>query len=379
MESMTWMLRRRWWLLPVLAILVAGSIAVNLGSGETFHPLRELAGAAAAVVLATLAAAGLLAIDRWPAAAMVGVGALVGGYFAVGGENGPILFAVVVAAFLVATREPVREWFGWLVVAAVLVWAGLVIRAVRWEEPDLAAWQAIGLGLLVSAAASIGTTDRTLRETASLERRRAATEEQLRMAQDLHDGVGHGLALIAMQAGVALHVLEKDPAGVRTALEAIRDTSRESLAALRTEVAQLTGEAAYRAPLRGLSDLGALVDRVRATGLEVIVTGSEVDVDAPRAELPGDVETTAYAVVQEALTNVMRHADGAQTVRVDLSGAAGALVVSVTDDGRGLLGHDEGMGLRGMRDRVTALGGTLETGPNRDGFRVRAVLRAAPR
>src|SRR3546814_17006320 len=74
MESMTWMLRRRWWLLPVLAILVAGSIAVNLGSGEAFHPLRELAGAAAAVVLATLAAAGLLAIARLPAAAVVGVG-----------------------------------------------------------------------------------------------------------------------------------------------------------------------------------------------------------------------------------------------------------------------------------------------------------------
>src|SRR3546814_3843002 len=114
MESMTWMLRRRWWLLPVLAILVAGSIAVNLGSGEAFHPLRELAGAAAAVVLATLAAAGLLAIDRWPAAAVVGLGALVGGYFTVGGENGPDLFNVLVAAFLLATREQIREWFGWL-------------------------------------------------------------------------------------------------------------------------------------------------------------------------------------------------------------------------------------------------------------------------
>jgi signal transduction histidine kinase len=111
----------------------------------------------------------------------------------------------------------------------------------------------------------------------------------------------------------------------------------------------------------------------------VIVTGSEVDVDAPRAELPGDVETTAYAVVQKALTNVMRHADGAQTVRVDLSGAAGALEVSVTDDGRGPLRHDEGMGLRGMRERVTALGGTLEVGAVRSGFRVRAVLPVVPR
>src|SRR3546814_13064881 len=105
--------------------------------------------------------------------------------------------------------------------------------------------QVIGVVLLVSAAASSGTTDRTLREAATLERRRVATEDQLRIAQDLHDGVGHGLAVIAMQAGVALHVLEKDPAGVRTALEAIRDTSRESLAALRTEVAQI-GRASCR-------------------------------------------------------------------------------------------------------------------------------------
>src|SRR3546814_4837574 len=104
MESLTWFLRARLWLLRCLAVLFAGSIAVNLGSGEAFHPLRGLAGAAAAVVLSTLAAAGLLAIDRWPAAAVVGVGALVGGYFTVGGENGPILFTVVVAAFLLATQ-----------------------------------------------------------------------------------------------------------------------------------------------------------------------------------------------------------------------------------------------------------------------------------
>ncbi|KRF12937.1 sensor histidine kinase [Nocardioides sp. Soil796] len=365
MNSTLSVLWRRWWLVPVLVIVAGGSGAVNLGERGDFHPGSELAGGIAAVVLAVLSAAVLFLIDRWPSA-VVANGLLVGVYFAVGGNNGPIFFTVVAAAFLVATRRRFRAWWPLVLGSGVLVWAGLLVRGLRWDEFDVGMWQSIGVGALVSAAASIATAVRTRDEARVIDRQRAATEEQLRMAQDLHDGVGHGLAVIAMQAGVALHVLEKDPAAVREALEAIRDTSRESLDALRSELSQLTGDAAPRAPRRGLAELSTLVERVQAAGPAVRVNDTAGD-------LPDDVDAAAYALVQESLTNVLRHAD-ASTVSVALERSGDALEVSISDDGRGGVVHDEGMGLRGMRERVTALGGTFEAGPTDQGFRVHAVL-----
>jgi signal transduction histidine kinase len=195
------------------------------------------------------------------------------------------------------------------------------------------------------------------------------------MAQDLHDGVGHGLAVIAMQAGVGLHVLDRDPAGARTALEAIRDSARESLDALRAELAQISGaqisgEPAPRRPRQGVADLDALVDRVRTAGLSVELTGSPGELAAP-------VDAVVYGVVQEGLTNVLRHA-AATSVSVRLDRSPGRVTVSVEDDGKGAPQpgeDDEGMGLRGMRNRVQALGGELTAGPRpTGGFALRAVL-----
>jgi signal transduction histidine kinase len=207
----------------------------------------------------------------------------------------------------------------------------------------------------------------------------AATQEQLNMAQELHDGVGHGLAVIAMQAGVGLHVLDRDPAAVRTALEAIRDSARESLDALRSELAQISGaqisgDGAPRRPRQGVADLDALVDRVRTAGLSVDLTGSP-------GELAEPVDAVVYGVVQEGLTNVLRHA-AATSVEVRLDRSEERLAVTVEDDGRGTEeGTDpatvpeEGMGLRGMRERVRALGGDFSAGPRPEGgFAVRAVL-----
>jgi signal transduction histidine kinase len=192
------------------------------------------------------------------------------------------------------------------------------------------------------------------------------------MAQDLHDGVGHGLAVIAMQAGVALHVLDEDPVAARRSLEAIRETSRESLDALREELVRLSpvsGEAAPRTPRNGLADLETLADRVRAGGVHVVLDGSA-------GPVPAAVDAVAYAVVQEALTNVLRHAD-ATTAQVQLRRDGDRLEISVTDDGREASDHGggAGLGIPGMRSRVEALGGTLEAGPRPgNGFAVRAVL-----
>jgi signal transduction histidine kinase len=357
-------LLRRWWLVPVLFVVVPGSLAVNVHGSQ---PNRWFP-----VVLAALASLVLFAIDRFPWAVVVD-GALVGGYFLANGDNGPIFFVIIVATFLVALRRPPRQWVPLVVVAALLVWIGLTVRGVRSEALDLRVWQSFGVGAFSAAAAAIATSVRLRTEARADRARRAASEEKLRMAQDLHDGVGHGLAVIAMQAGVALHVLDRDPAGARRSLEAIRDTSSEALDSLRAELSQLTGEAARRAPRRTLADLDALVARVSAAGLRVTRSGMTTGAGSA---LSTDLEATAYAVVQEALTNVLRHADAtAVDLRIDRDGDT--LVVSVTDDGSGGPVQDEGMGISGMRTRIESAGGTLSVGPRpQGGFEVRAVLPA---
>jgi signal transduction histidine kinase len=353
---------RRWWLLPVLFVVTAGSIAVNV-KDETDHTVLAVALAVCAVLV-------LVGVDRWLPTVVVS-GALVGGYFAVGGASGPAFLVIVVAAFLAAIRNDVRSWLPYVVASGALVWAGLVVRGVRGDNLDVGVYQSLWVGALVAAAAAVATTVRTRIDARADRARRAASEEQLRMAQDLHDGVGHGLAVIAMQAGVALHVLDRDPSAARAALEAVRDTSRESLDALRAELSHLSGEPAPRTPRRGVADVEQLVARVQAAGLEV-----HLDRSVPGA-LPPELDHTAYAVAQEALTNVLRHADATRVVlRIERSGDT--LSVVVTDDGRGGEVEDEGMGLTGMRERVAVLGGTLELGPlENGGFEVRATLPVA--
>ena len=244
--------------------------------------------------------------------------------------------------------------------------------AIRAVTTELGWWQPLGQSIGVTAvaatAASVGSLVSSRQQTKQERLARVATEEQLRMAQDLHDGVGHGLAVIAMQAGVALHVLEKDPAAARQSLEAIRDTSRESLDSLRAELSRLSG-AAPRTPRRGLADLDVLVERVgAAAGLDVAVRRS-----GSSRPLESAVDAAAYAIIQESLTNVLRHAS-ARSIVVEID-AADDLRLRVTDDGRGGTVHDEGMGLPGMRERVEALGGSFTAGPRAEGgFEVGAVI-----
>ncbi len=365
MDTNVW-LARRWWLIPVAVIITGGSFAVNLGHVGRVE--GGVAGRVLVVVLAAAAATSLLLLDRFPVL-LSATGALSGAYFAVGGENGPIFFALIVASFVVATRRPFPTWFPLLLAAAVLTWAGLVVRGVRWDELAVGAWQAIGIGALVSAAAAIGSMLRQGRAAWMDRTSRAAAEERLRMAQDLHDGVGHGLAVIAMQAGVALHVLDRDPAAARTSLEAIRTTSREALDALRTELATIAGEPAPRRPASGVEAIPALVERVRSAGLRLEVIGEP-------GELTPQSGAAAYAVLQEALTNVLRHA-AASTATVVWERGADSVALRVSDDGHGGDVQDEGMGISGMRSRVEALGGTFRAGPvPHGGFEVSAVLPA---
>ncbi|EYR63436.1 histidine kinase [Actinotalea ferrariae CF5-4] len=206
------------------------------------------------------------------------------------------------------------------------------------------------------------------------EARRAISEERLRIAQELHDVVGHSLGVIALQAQVGAHVLEEDPAEARAALVAVSQTSRSALGEVRRILGALRTDGEGYRPQPGLDDLEDLAAELRAAGVpvELRMTGSPDPV-------PAALALTAYRLVQESLTNVVRHAGGAAAT-VTVTRGAEALDVEVTDDGppaprpRGMEAPG-GHGQLGMRERVAVWGGTLEAGPRPDGgYRVHAVL-----
>ncbi|TDD61428.1 sensor histidine kinase [Actinomadura darangshiensis] len=215
--------------------------------------------------------------------------------------------------------------------------------------------------------------ERTREEAA----RRRAGEERLRIARELHDSLTHSISIIKVQAGVAVHVARKRGEEVPPALLAIQEASGDAIRELRAtlEVLRDSGDPGGGAQgadgASGLDRLGDLVERARSTGLP-----AEVTVCGTRRELPAEVDRAAYRIVQEALTNVSRHAGGAGArVRVEYAGEE--LVVQVDDDGKADsdVPPVPGTGLLGMRERVAALGGRLRAEPRPGGgFTVRAEL-----
>jgi signal transduction histidine kinase len=202
--------------------------------------------------------------------------------------------------------------------------------------------------------------------------KRAVADERLRIAQDLHDVVAHSMGVIAVQAGVGAHVIDTDPAEAKKSLDAIARTSRITLAEIRRMLDVLRADSgAEYAPAPGLADLGRLVHDVAATGLDV-----DVAFDGSATQIPPGVDFTAYRIVQEALTNVLKHA-GPAHAHVLLHYEPSALGIEVVDDGRGVNGRAQpgGHGLIGMRERVGVYGGSFEAGPRTGGgFRVAVRL-----
>ncbi|MGE6733288.1 sensor histidine kinase [Streptomyces sp. NPDC059900] len=217
---------------------------------------------------------------------------------------------------------------------------------------------------------------------------RAITTERLRIARELHDMIAHSIGVIAIQAGVGSRVIDTQPAEARNALTTIEATSRETLAGLRRTLVALrrpesgadegqgdTRDAAAppREPAPGLAD----VDRLAASARDAGVC-AEVRWSGERGPLPPDVDLAAFRILQEALTNVIRHS-GADTCRVSVERRAGELSLEVADDGRGGLSAGTGFGLVGMRERVALLHGRFTAGPRPEGgFRVTALLPLPP-
>src|SRR5580700_3854870 len=201
---------------------------------------------------------------------------------------------------------------------------------------------------------------------------RRAMDERLRIARELHDSLTHNISAIQVQAGVAVHLARKRGEEVPPALLAIQEAGTDAGRELRATLGVLRSEEEGS----GLGQLDGLVERARAAGLPVTVT-----VTGAERPLPPDVDQAAYRIVQEALTNVSRHA-GQACASVRLHYTPETLAIQVDDDGKGtgtLAGHrplSPGLGLAGMRERVSALGGQLQAGPQDGGFRVRAELPA---
>ncbi|MEU5864586.1 sensor histidine kinase [Nonomuraea sp. NPDC047529] len=218
---------------------------------------------------------------------------------------------------------------------------------------------------LVQVERRAAEAERT-REEAALRR---AGEERLRIARELHDSLTHTISVIKVQAGVAVHLARKRGEEVPAALLAIQEASGEAMRELRATL-EVLREPDGDPPASGLDRLTHLVERARSTGVPATVT-----VTGDRRDLPAEVDRAAYRIVQEALTNVSKHA-GPATASVRVDYGKEELTVQVDDDGRANGDPcDPGVGLLGMRERVTALGGRLRTGPRPEGgFTVRAEL-----
>jgi signal transduction histidine kinase len=301
--------------------------------------------------------------------------------------EGPVSLAVtltVIGAIFAVTLAwgPGKAWVPAAVSTAVLL-ATAFYGSTTLFPALFASWAAgavlLGGSVLSQRAerAALKERARHLAETREEEARRRVAEERVRIARDLHDSVAHTLASISVQAGVGAHVLDERPEDARDALLAIRHTSRDALAELRATLGMLrSDDPSPREPAAGLDRLPSLVESSRATGLAV-----DLVVEGEERPLPPAVDTAAFRIVQESLTNVIRHAGPARAT-VAVRHGDDRLEIEVTDDGRGAVDGDRtagraggGHGLAGMRERVALLGGELDAGPRPSGgFRVRARL-----
>jgi len=214
-------------------------------------------------------------------------------------------------------------------------------------------------------------------QTKEEEARRRVDAERLRIAREVHDTVAHAIAVINVQAGVTAHVLDKRPQQARETLVTIEQTSARALGELRITLGMLRDADDRRAPTPGLGQVEELVGMAREAGLDV-----KLEVASPARELPSATDQAAYRILQESITNAIRHA-GPARVTVSLTYGPDDLELRVADDGRGPRdGGDRaarGQGIVGMRERAALLGGELTAGPRPGGgFQVQASLPLPP-
>ncbi|MFE6689452.1 sensor histidine kinase [Streptomyces sp. NPDC057743] len=325
----------------------------------------------------------LLFRHRHPRATALATAACCAAYFAAGYPYGPVFGTLALGAYaaIVAGHRVVAwcavggVWLVHLLVAHWLYpWLPPYLGPAPWgQELVITAWVVAVLAASELARVRREQLARMRAERAAAERRRA-DEERLRIARELHDVLAHSISVINVQAGVGLALLDSDPQQARTALTTIKAASKEALGEVRQVLDTLRApDDAPRAPAPGLDRLPELAEQAHRAGLAV-----DIATEGTRAPLPPGADLAAFRIVQEALTNIVRHS-GSRTARVLLRYAPGVLEIRVDDDGPATAGTGElvggGNGLAGMRERAAALGGTIEAGPRPDGgFRVHARL-----
>ncbi|MEU8529167.1 MULTISPECIES: sensor histidine kinase [Streptomyces] len=368
---------RKWWSgVPdgvrdaAIAVGVAATLLITGLSGRHSAAGLDLLG----YVLLAAGGLALVARRRTPVPVLIVTALCAVGYQAAG-------FDVPAVAFLFAVYAAVRE--GRRVVTAVTsvaVLATLPLAALASGLHDTGeafaqARGALEIAWLVAAAAAgealrqaerrADEAERTREETA----RRRADEERLHIARELHDSLTHQISIVKVQAEVAVHVARKRGEEVPEALLAIQEAAREAARELRATLEALRDD--DTSPPRGLDDVPHLVERARTIGLDASLT-----IEGRPLDVPAAVDRTVYRIVQESLTNIARHA-AADTASVRIDCRPDVLAIRIDDDGRATSDDAPvpGVGLLGMRERVTALGGRLRAEPRSGGgFTVQAEL-----
>lgn len=373
----------RGWIAPVdVAVAVAVFLFMTFGAIDVAGDVS-----ATAVMLLALIAAPLVGYRRWPLTVFVATLAAQLGYYmlALARDGFPDAYEWLATAVALGSVARDRGWRFTAPIAVAL--AALPIGgAVAEQGLDGLDAEALLTVLGLAAAVAIGEAAHTrqayleeARERARLaelskeqEGRRQADEERLRIARDVHDVVAHAIASINVQAGVGEHVAQRDPDRALVALSQIREASHAALDDLRAALGMIRDEMGDRPPdaAASLDDLDRLVTMARDAGLEV-----DVAIRGDQGALPGSVEQAAYRIVQESITNAVKHAGDAH-LRIAITYEPEAVDIRVENDGvRSTAPITDGHGLRGLRERAADLGGTVNAGP-RDGggFAVHARL-----
>jgi signal transduction histidine kinase len=385
----------------VLAVTMGMSVAAEKPGDRPLWP--------GGVALIAVAAAALVWRRRYPVAVLAVAVVVPPLYYPMGYPDGPVAVVLWLALFTAALRHRLLVSLCAVIVVNAAFLGASLARGGGGGDPDaivdLRGVTSLSIGLLVAVA--LGQYVRSRREMAEaaerravraerdreLEARRRAVAERLRIARELHDVLAHQISLINVQAGAALHRRD-DPERAYAALEAIKAASKETLRELRGVLGVLRqvdaddtggggaqgGGGPVAPPVPSLARVGELLDGTAAAGLPVRRAGDlAADPAGPGQAaleaLPAPVGLAGYRIVQEALTNAVRHS-GAEAVTVEVRLLPGEVVVRVDDDGAGpAAAGPDGNGLRGMRERAASVGGELTAGPGPEGgFRVWARL-----
>ena len=367
------------------ALLAAGLVIFDFRLFHHLHGLRYQVPTLPVGLLGVAATVPVAVRRTWPVPVLAVVSAAVSALTALG--RAPLYVDIVLgmAAYMAAVRSSRPVALGALAGTELIILAGVIAAAAGAHSQTDTAHSMLTAGAMWFVGYGVRerrrylTEEQAQRARAEAERGRLAVrEERVRIARELHDVVAHTLSVVTFQAGVGRKVGATRPAEALLALRAVEVTGRGALEELRRILGLLRDDEPEQpslAPAPGVADLGELAGTVRAAGIPValLVTGET-------AALPAAVSLTVYRIVQEALTNVVKHArDAEASVRVSL-GPDGVLV-TVSDNGRGTAvtrpadsPGAAGHGIVGMRERAAAFGGTLEAGPTPGGFRVSAFL-----